>query len=202
MHVLVPEITSPQCVWQLIFRRKGNYWCRHLPDDFSKDIDSKIDNLIFLSTGVDLRVNTISAFAKEWCRLPVSKKGLRIRSLFDRCHSEIMGGAVQGIHLLVGRTNANGAVIKDRIQSLSLITWIGKTSFDVYNPDTWWRELMSKNTSATSNATSLSRLHMSRDYTSTCRRANLTIMKDSVFHNSPEHVDFNHDDNAMRGSVT
>ena len=88
--ISAPEVPAWQLLWQLILRslqQKGNYWCRHLPDDvtalFSKTLDKEIEKLVLLAIGVDLAGDGNTAFTKERCQLPVSKKGLGIRSLED-----------------------------------------------------------------------------------------------------------------------
>jgi hypothetical protein len=177
--ISAPELPSRQCLWQLILRclqHKGNYWCRHLPPDITKDFSRKIDlqikQLVFLATDINTIVEATSDFTKERCRLPIARKGLGIRELEDRRYAEFIGGAVQGISRLMDRKNdMDGAMVKGRIQSPSLKAWIGESSFDIDNTNPW-RVLMSKDSRI---GTSLHKTwtHMSQDFRATCVRAGL-----------------------------
>ena len=80
--ISAPEVPARQLLWQLILRslqHKGNYWCRHLPDDvtalFSKTLDKEIEKLVLLAISINLTDDGTTVFTKERCRLPVSKRG-------------------------------------------------------------------------------------------------------------------------------
>ena len=134
--------------------------------------------------------------------MPLSAKGLGIRELEDRRYSEFIGGAVQGISLLMDRKQNNEGTqrIKGRIQTPSLKAWIGEGSFDCDNQYPW-RILMS-NDSRIGKGIHDSWSYMSHDFRTTCERAGLALDDNSNLLNIPERAGFGQKGQNLNGSVT
>ena len=149
---LSPEIPSRQCLWQLILRClqfRGNYLARHVPPQFTgtfcDSIDAKINSLINTAIGVNL--NSTSPFNTERCRLPVCMKGLGVRDMNRRRHSEYIGALIQGLPPLLDRSTHSGATKPGRLHTPGILRMLGEGSFnpppDDTTPSTPWTTLLS-----------------------------------------------------------
>ena len=104
LQVTAPELPGRQCCWTLTLRciqHLGNYWARHLPPDITADFCSRVDvavqSMVLTSTQLDTTV--LKDFTRERMRLSIKCKSMGLRSLYDRRHSEYVGGMMQGIPL-------------------------------------------------------------------------------------------------------
>ena len=109
-----PSIPSRQCLFLLTLRclqHMGSFYVRHLgpstTGDYANTLDDGINELINLSTAVD--VSTISMAASERIRLPIRFHGCGLRQLSDRRYVEYIGGFLCGVQSLLHVTDDGNA---------------------------------------------------------------------------------------------
>ena len=109
--------------------------------------------MVMVSTQLDS--SDLDDFTNERMRLPIKYKGMGLRSLFDRRHSEFIGGMIQGIPPLINRQSDSGLISHGRVHIQSMITYLGKHSFDG-NPEIKpWETLLSHGPSPTAQGLKL-----------------------------------------------
>ena len=148
LQVTAPELPGRQCCWVLTLgciQHMGNYWARHLPpnitSEFYKRVDMAVQTIVIVSTQLDS--SDLDDFTKERMRLPIKCKGMGLRSLFDRRHLEFIGSMIHGIPYLTNRQSDSGLISYGRVHIPSMVTYLGKHSFDG-NPDYKpWETLLS-----------------------------------------------------------
>ena len=106
MKIMKPEVPGRQCLWQMLLRSL------HVPctqtDDFSQTVDGAINKLI--GSTLELNMEELLDTTMERIRLPVRFKGLGMRSLRDRRHTEFIGGITQGIPPLINCASNPGLI--------------------------------------------------------------------------------------------
>lgn len=124
----------------------GNYWARHLPPSitsvFCTRVDDAVQMMVLAST--QLTSSTLTEITKERMRLPITFKGMGLRSLYDRRHVEYIGGMIQGIPTLLNRISPSGINIKGRLHTESMVRWLGINPFSADPDKAPWNVILSQ----------------------------------------------------------
>ena len=142
-----PSRPCNQALWVLCTRsiqHRASYFLRHIPpsatSSFAAAIDSSISKALLQSSGIDF--DSCSTVVQQRLRLPHFLKGAGIRLQFFRRNLEYLGGLAQGIPPLLDRHNKTGNIsIVGRLNSPSLVTLFGESSFDL-DCTTPWKHLL------------------------------------------------------------
>jgi len=144
-----PEIPTRQMQWILTLaclQFQGDYWLGHidprLTEQFMKGINEGIYQLVEKAFGI--RIASFLDMATEQMRLlPLRNKGCGLREAEDRRYAQFIGAVAHCIPQLIDRLDKEGNIVPGRLNTGSVIEYLGKGSFNcpVTNP---WEHMLER----------------------------------------------------------
>ena len=124
---------------------QGDYWLRHIDPSLTKEFALGIDYGIYLlvEKAFGIRIASFSDIARERMRLPLRNKGCGLREAEDRRHAQFIGAVAQCVPQLIDRLDKEGNIVPGRLNTESVIEYLGEGSFNcpITNP---WEHMLGR----------------------------------------------------------